>query len=389
MKIGILTSWLSHRGGGVFDVVRRIAPALQSPPHFQVSVFGLAEERSSAERTDWHGVQACAFPVWGSRAIGYAPRLVSALARAKIDVLHVHGLWMYPSVASLVWSHATRRPYVISPHGMLDGWALGNNRWKKLFALSAYERRHLEGAACLHALCEAEAESFRSFGLRNPICIIPNCVDQPSVAAASESGPVEEPLRTLLYLGRLHPKKGLVNLLLAWRRFESRRGLPGGGWQLVLAGWGQGDYERDLNSLAAQLGVMDSVRFAGPQFGLAKDAIYRKAAAFVLPSVSEGLPMVVLEAWSHGLPVMMTQHCNIPEGFAAGAALPIAPDDDGILRGLRVMAGMTDLERRTMGMRGMQLTRTRFSREVNSKALKDVYGWLNHAGPRPACVATG
>ncbi|WP_162917277.1 glycosyltransferase [Dongia deserti] len=380
---------MSHRGGGVFDAVRRVASALQSPPEFQIAVFGLAEERPAVQPTDWDGVHVCALPVLGPQSIGFAPRLAGVLAKAKVDLLHVHGLWMYPSVASLLWSHGTGRPYMISAHGMLDGWALGNSRWKKCLALSAYERRHLDGAACLHALCEAEAESFRSLGLRNPICIIPNYVDRPDLVAIPGGDRMEEPSRTLLYLGRLHPKKGLVNLLLAWCLFDGRRGLGEGNWQLVLAGWDQGGHERDLYSLAAQLGVTDSVRFAGPQFGAAKDAIYRKAAGFVLPSVSEGLPLVVLEAWSYGLPVLMTEQCNIPEGFVAGAALPIAPDGDGILQGLRTFAAMTDPERQQMGMRGLQLVQHRFSQSVNSEALKDVYRWLNRAGPRPASVVSG
>ena len=384
MKVGLLTSWMSHRGGGVFEVVKRIAPALQAPPEFQISVFGLAERGGPPGHTDWNGVTLSALPTAGPSAVGYAPRLVSMLTTARIDLQHVHGLWMYPSVASLGWARATQHPYIITPHGMLDSWALGHSRWKKRLALWAYEERHLRGAACLHALCEAEADSFRSFGLRNPICVIPNSVDPPAIldpADVAAGG-----ARTILYLGRLHPKKGLANLLMAWRRFERRKGLPNGNWQLVIAGWDQGGHEHDLRRLAAHLRVTDSVHFAGPLFDGAKDASFRNAAAFVLPSVSEGLPMTVLEAWSYGLPVLMTPQCNIPEGFTAGAALPIASDCEGILRGLHAFSDMSDHDRRRMSLRGLQLSRQRFSPQINGEALKDVYRWLKRAGPRPACV---
>ena len=385
MKIGLLTSWLSHRGGGVSEVVRRIAPVLQAPPEFQISVFGLAERNGPGGNADWSGVTAAVLRTVGPNTLGFAPSLASALADARIDVLHVHGLWMYPSVASLSWARATHRPYIITPHGMLDRWALGNSGWKKRLALWAYEERHLRGAACLHALCEAEVELFRSLGLRNPICLIPNSVDPPATLDQID-GRRGGSSRTILYLGRLHPKKGLANLLMAWRQFERRKGRPNGDWNLVIAGWDQGGYERDLRRLAEHLGITDSVQFAGPLFNGAKDVSFRNAAAFVLPSLSEGLPMVVLEAWSYGLPVLMTPECNIPEGFAAGAALSIGSNCEGILQGLRTFSGMGDDEHRKMSMRGLELSRQRFSPQINCEALKDVYRWLKRTGPRPACV---
>jgi poly(glycerol-phosphate) alpha-glucosyltransferase len=248
MKLALLTSWMSHRGGGVFDVVRRTAPALRVPPEFEVSIFGLAEHGKPTGCVDLDGVPAAILPTSGPQAIGYAPRLVRELVKAGIDLLHVHGLWMYPSVASLSWAHATGRPYIITPHGMLDSWALENNRWKKRLALWAFERRHLRGAACLHALCEAEADSFRALGLRNPICIIPNSLNPPGVPTGLNAAASPSSSRTILFLGRLHPKKGLPNLLMAWSQFEKRRDLPGGEWQLVVIGWDQGGHEPSIIS---------------------------------------------------------------------------------------------------------------------------------------------
>jgi glycosyltransferase involved in cell wall biosynthesis len=386
MKLALLTSWMSVRGGGVFDVVRRTALGLRVPAELEVSVFGLAEPGKMSGCVNWGGVPAVMLPTAGPQAIGYAPRLVRELVKGGFDLLHVHGLWMYPSVASLTWSHATRRPYMITPHGMLDRWALDNSRWKKRLALWAFERRHLRGAACIHALCEAEADSIRAFGLRNPICIIPNSVSlsglstDPTLTASRRSS------RTVLFLGRLHPKKGLPNLLTAWSQFERRRGVAGGEWQLAVVGWDQGRHEHYVRNLASQLGVTESVHFHGPLFDADKHAAFRSAAAFVLPSVSEGVPMVVLEAWSHGLPVLMTRQCNIPEGYAAGAAVEITPESDGILQGLRALAAMTESDRREMGRRGLQLIAERFTTDRVTEALRDVYRWLVHAGPRPAGV---
>src|SRR5215475_13150404 len=161
MRVGLLTSWVSQRGGGLFHVIHRLAPLLQTAPDLQVEVFGLIDaELPTAD--DWHGVPVTALPTYGPPAWGYAPGLAASLSDSDLDLLHIHGLWMYPSMACLRWARSTARSYMIAPHGMLDGWAIRNNRWRKRAALWAYEARHLRGAACLHALCESEASALRS-----------------------------------------------------------------------------------------------------------------------------------------------------------------------------------------------------------------------------------
>src|SRR5947208_8295710 len=118
--------------------------------------------------------------------MGYSSQLVAALITAELDILSTHGLWKYCSVASNAWHRRTGRPYIVHPHGMLERWALQNSKWKKRIAALLYEDRHLRGAACLRALSEAEAQSIRAYGLRNPVCIIPNGVDLPERTESSE-----------------------------------------------------------------------------------------------------------------------------------------------------------------------------------------------------------
>jgi poly(glycerol-phosphate) alpha-glucosyltransferase len=101
-------------------------------------------------------------------------------------------------------------------------------------------------------------------------------------------------------------------------------------WDLVIAGWGDETYERELRRLVQELHVDRTVRFVGPQVDRAKDLTYACADAFILPSLSEGLPMTVLEAWAWQLPVLMTNACNLPEGFSRGAAIRISPDAESI-----------------------------------------------------------
>jgi poly(glycerol-phosphate) alpha-glucosyltransferase len=271
---------------------------------------------------------------------------------------------------------------MISPHGMLDPWAMRQHAWKKELAGLLFERRHLGAAACLHALTPAEALAIRSFGLRNPVAVVPNGVELPPLRLARPDGP-----RTLLFLGRLDPKKGLETLLQAWAEAAADAGREG--WRLVIAGWGTPAYERRLHALADELGLGTSVVFAGAVQGSARDACFGGADAFVLPSLSEGLPMAVLEAWSYGLPVLMSQQCNLPEGFAAGAALPVEPVPGPLAVALREMMARPAAELAEMGAAGRRLVEARFTWPRIAAEMRAVYAWTAGGGSPPDCVLVG
>jgi glycosyltransferase involved in cell wall biosynthesis len=145
-------------------------------------------------------------------------------------------------------------------------------------------------------------------------------VDRQASRLATWRSNLPEEAKVLLYLGRLHLKKGLANLLQAWSEVRRAGGEAAQNWYLVIAGWDQDGHQASLEAITLQRNIGDTVHFIGPQFGLDKDAAFRSSDAFVLPSLSEGMPLAVLEAWAHGLPVLMTPHCNLPEGFARGAA---------------------------------------------------------------------
>jgi poly(glycerol-phosphate) alpha-glucosyltransferase len=270
---------------------------------------------------------------------------------------------------------------------MLDAWAIGNGRWKKRLAAACYEGEHLRGSACLHALCSAELRAIRDFGLDNPVCVIPNGVaelDRADFPPPAWRGALPSDAKILLYLGRIHPKKGLPNLIGALARCDAA--VRSGRWRLVGAGWDQGGHQAELEALAASAGIADRVHFIGPQFGRDKDATLHAADAFVLPSYSEGLPMAVLEAWAHGLPVLMTPQCNLPEGPAHGAALSVDPAVDSLAAGLGVLFGLSDDELGAMGRRGAELVALRFTWPVVGRRMQDVYRWLLGRGGRPDCV---
>jgi poly(glycerol-phosphate) alpha-glucosyltransferase len=158
------------------------------------------------------------------------------------------------------------------------------------------------------------------------------------------------------------------------------------GWTLVIAGEDEDRHELVLRRMIVELGIEDSVLLPGPLFNEKKASALEGAEAFVLPSFSEGLPNAVLEAWAWRLPVLMTPQCNLPEGFAEGAAVRVEPDAESLGVGLKTLFHMSDSEREEMGVRGWRLVEERFSWPRVAGQMVSVYNWMLGAGPRPDCV---
>jgi poly(glycerol-phosphate) alpha-glucosyltransferase len=391
MRVGFLVNSVSREAGGLFHSVRGLASAVVSA-NLEARVFGMNDPNSALDVLKWRPLSVRTFRPQ-SRSWGYSNQLLAALLEANLDILSTHGLWKYCSVASGRWHRQTRRPYIVHPHGMLEPWALQNARWKKRIAALLYEDRHLHSAACLRALCEAEAQSIRTYGVRNPISVIPNGVDLPELTESSVAEPASPAFRTfaegrkiLLYLGRLHPKKNVANLIRAWKQTLNSHPSAWEDWALVIAGWDEVGYERELKRLTSNHGLMTDVRFLGPLFGQEKDAAYRACDAFILPSLSEGLPMAVLEAWAYAKPVLMTPECNLPEGFAVEAAVQIGTKPGEIAVGLKKLTEMSDSDRTAMGGRGHALVATKFSWSRIGEQMRSVYEWVLGGVPQPEAV---
>ena len=391
MRVGMMIGSIANSGAGVAMALHSLTRALHQIPGTSVEVFGMgADDGVTAER-DWAGARLHLHKVRGPASFAYAPTLSRSLADRPIDLLHLHGLWMYCSVATRRWAIRSGRPCLISPRGMLDPWALANSGLKKRIARRLYEDANLRHADCLHALCEPERQAIRDCGLTGPICVIPNGVDpvpevRPATPEWRRALPPGAPV--LLYLGRLHPKKRVLELLQAWHLAGLSNCANASAWHLVIAGPGPADYVQLLQKRIAQLELGERVRLIGPQYGPAKQATLSAVDAFVLPSLSEGMPNAVLEAWASGLPTLITPHCNLPEGYAVGAALRIEPEPEAIAAGLQTLFALSEESRLTMGRRGRELVGARFTWGRVATEFESVYRWLLGSGDRPDCIDT-
>lgn len=337
-------------------------------------IFALEDPHAKADQGQFAPFEVHHYPVKGPAKIGYAPAMADGLVAANLDLLQLHGVWMYPSRAGMLWAKRTGRPYVISPHGMLDPWITGRGKARKIIARLGYERGSWNAARLFHALTQREAQDISNeVGPRAVSEVIPNAspAADPLPADSTDARPNE-----FLYLGRIHPKKNVHLLIEAWK--EQQEALRAADAWLTIAGWGS---DEDVAALKAQVAeVSDSVTFLGPIFGSEKEALFRRARFFALPSLSEGLPMVVLEAWAARTPVLMSTECNLPEGFTAGAAMDCGVTIQSIGAALVQAAQMPQDDWNRMSLAARGLSAGEFSSDRIARSWADTYVGLIKAG---------
>jgi glycosyltransferase involved in cell wall biosynthesis len=374
MRICIGTPYASRQAYGIFPIVVGTSRALVDLGH-AVQVFAGNDEYALDDRGEWGDVPVRTFHVSSPRILNYLPGLSSWLSgQPRFDVLSLQGVWMASHATGHRYAKRLRVPMVLTPQGSLDAWALRVSAAKKKIARFLYTDKILREVDCFHVNSESEACAVRNLGLRSPICIIPNgVVLPPRTASVGENGS-----RTLLFLGRLHTKKGIRELARAWKLV----GHEASNWKLVIAG----PDELGLRSELENITRGTNIEFVGPVFGRDKDDILQSADAFILPSFSEGFPMAVLEAWAFGLPVLMTRECNIDAGFQERAAIEIRPEVESIAAAIRSISRMDSAELKTIGGRGRALVERSYSWRRVAGELVGVYEWLCGRGDRPTSV---
>ena len=296
--------------------------------------------------------------------------------------LHLHGLWSVYSFAAYVCKRKHMNiPYVISPHGMLDAVALSYSSLKKKFAMALYERSNLNKADCLHALCEAEYQSIRELGFSNPVAVISNGINIPDITKKSD-WPFREKWKNkkiLLYLGRLHHKKGVANVIDAWAKIQSRFH----GWRFAVVGPSENGYDKHLHGLIRKYDLHEYVDVLGAKYGGDKESCYINADAFILPSYSEGLPMTVFEALSYGLPVIYSENCNLNSN--CGVGIKINVNIDCIAGALEKIFTCNIDEKEKMCSAAIAYAQ-KYSWISRAQMMRDVYLWLLGKADKPECV---
>ena len=327
------------------------------------------------------GFQNLSFPELAfPPGLHWSPKLGAVLHQqaAAADVIHNHSIWLAPNIYPGFAAKRSGKPLILAPRGALSPAALEKSRWKKKM-IWPLQKVAFNQTDCFHATAEKEYQEIRAFGQRAPVAIIPNGVDLPDTL---ETAP--HPDRTLLFLGRIHPIKGLDLLLEVWRDLpETTRN----GWSLRIVGDDLEGHRADLEAMVEHQNI-PSIHFVGPAFGDDKLREYAAADLYVLPTKTENFGMTVAESLAVGTPVITT-HGAPWSGLETNACgWWVERDKATLTRTLIDAMSRSDTERTAMGANGRRWVNQAFGWQGIASDMIEVYRWLvrGKTGDVPACV---
>lgn len=375
MRILQLIPGLSYSSGPT-HIVHKIAEQLVDQG-CKVSICHLTNRGMDTVLPDDSRITAFGYQSRGSPRYGYSPALRKGLERIlnDFDVVHSHALWMYPNFALYQAVRNRKVPYIIAPQGALDKWSLQQNQIIKRIYGTLIERNILNTAAAVQAVSEYERLNLREFGVSAPIEVIPNGVSldvfekRPSREKARASLNIDPDSLVLLFLGRLHPKKGIDVLIQAVAGLKIKYPKL----MLVIAGSdGASGYQQKLNKIIINHGVTDKVKFLGEVRENEKLTAFSCADIFTLISQSEGLPVAAIEAMACGLPVVITHGCHIPEVEEYGAGLITECNPSSSINAIKPLLDNPVL-RHQMAKSARQLIEEHFQWNAITAKLIDLY----------------
>ena len=329
-----------------------------------------------------------AFPLGiGPGRLGRSPEmcrwLMGKTAAGKVDVIHNHGMWQMNAIYPGRATRGRKTKLVVSPRGTFSKWAMDYGSRSKVIFWSLLQRPALVHAACFHATAESEYEDIRRLGFKQPVAVIPNGID---VQEFVERGCRET--RNLLFLGRIHPVKGVDILLNAWASVMDR--FPN--WRLSIAGpdaasGKHSGYNERMKALAANL-QLKRVEFLGPLYGDAKLSAYREADLFVLPTHSENFGMTVAEALAAGTPAIVTKGAPWQglNTYRSGWWIDIGIDS--LVPCLHEAMAQSPDELARYGINGREWMIREFSWQTIGKRMDQTYHWVIEGGEVPSWIIT-
>lgn len=319
----------------------------------------------------------------GFHWLGLSPSMHRGLilASKQADVIHCHDMWTMSGVYASWAAEKAKCRSVISPRGSLSPAARQFSKWKKRAMWRLLRARTVRHAHCLHVTADQEYREIREAGLRNPVAIIPNGVDLPSMPSTESRKSNDDGRRRMLFLARIHAKKGVDVLLRAWQQVQ--REFPE--WELQIAGPDDHGYLPRMKRLAQSL-RLERAAFLGPVYGEAKTSLLHQADAYVLPTRSENFGLTVAEALAHGVPAIVTDGAPWSGLVTEQCGWWIERGDEALVACFREAMGLSRQSLCEMGERGREWVRRDFGREAVSRRMMATYEWLVGGGQPPAWV---
>jgi glycosyltransferase involved in cell wall biosynthesis len=379
--LAIIASMAQKHGGTTFSVaslceasaaagVRQSLITIQAPE-------GVTEHLPSPELVETIRISGLHF---SALRLFWSPSFKSAVRsycrEHRVQVIHSHGIWTIPNLVAASVARELGLPLVVSTHGMLEPWAWRYHAWKKRPVWWLWECRNLCRAAVLQTTAQKEVVALRAIGLRNPAAIIPIGVDAPP---AHQSGK-RSGVRTALFFSRIHPTKGLINLVKAWSQVRPA------GWQMVVCGPDESGHSLEVKRAVAKAGLSEVFDFRPPVYGPEKETLYASADLFVLPTFTENFGIVIAEALASGVPVITTKGAPWAELPARQCGWWVDIGVEPLAAALREATSLSDPQRQAMGQRGRRFVEENYSWPKIGREMFSVYSWILGQGPQPPCV---
>ena len=365
MKIVILSSNISNEAGGYSESSFLLRDRLEKIKENDVYLFGFWKSKFfklNYKLTDRINIFSPGFIDIFPFSMNYFKKLFII----KPKIIDIQGLWSSTSIFNLIYYYLTKTPYIVTPRGMLERWALKQSYFKKKLFYFFIEKYHLKNASFLRATSELEALTFMKLGFKkNKILNIPNSIKIPQFKIKLKK---RNNQKRLLFLSRLHPKKGLVELLNAWKKIQNTH-LD---WELLICGFNENNYKKEILNKIKNLNLQ-RVFLKDFVTGKQKEKTYYSSDLFILPSHSENFGLSIAEALSYQLPVITTT--NTPwkklEKYKCGWCIKL--NDEIIARTLEKAFIMSRKERLSMGKRGRNWMIKDFSDHSIGLRMQSVY----------------
>ena len=386
LKIAHLVPYIGRRHGGPVHSLSVITRHQQKLGH-KVSVFSVIRQNDEELMGFDPGVNLMTSEKTILGEFRYSPELLHILEQEEYDIIHSHGLWTNIARIAAELSNVRNVPHLLSPCGMLQSKAMKRSWWKKLPVRLWFQERALHNATCIQAKSEMEYLDLRQLGLENPIAIVPNPVCVPInstevvVERYREIFKIPKGMKCLLFLGRIHPIKGIIRLIEAWanqRRFHDD-------WRLILAGPMENAFLSTAEKHIDDLECRKSIILTGDLCDQKKWGALEIADLFVMPSDFENFCLAIAEALTVGIPVITTKGTPWKIVKDQGAGWWVEPTTKAISTVLQEAMELSDDQRRRMGERGKALSK-RLQPEKVVKELLSVYQWMLRNSPCPETV---
>jgi glycosyltransferase involved in cell wall biosynthesis len=351
---------IDHSSGGTTTYMRVLAKELGKLVDLHI-VTHLTKQAVTIENAQIHYLPASFLHLYSAKK-----QWQKLLKDIQPDIVHINCCWIPLCAYTQKWAQQLGYKTVLTPHGMLEPWIIQRHHWtRKVPALCLYQKKALQTADCIHATVESEKTNLLKLGYNDKIAVTPYVIEMDNIILKSSWVKT----KTMLYLSRIHPKKGIELLIDAVVQIKDVLN----GYKIVIAGEGDGTYIQSLKDRIQKQNIEILFDFTGGIYGDKKWELFQQSDIFILPTYSENFGIVIAEALASGTPVITTKGAPWQELNTQHCGWWIDNNVNTIAKTLKEAIALSEEEYRQMGMRGRELMENNYSIKVITRKMMRLY----------------